>query len=378
MAIITEPGDNHAHAVKWALTQKGFVCDLVFFCDLAQGGSIEIQPRGTESRLLVDFAEKKELLSSYDSIWLRRLSAPVLPHDMHPADKEPARVFWEVAIEGLLLTIGMTDCFIVNPPIGDKVSIAKPYHLAVADTVGLATPKSIVTNSAVSAREFIASLSCEGKQAIVKPLYGAVWEFDDGGLAAMDTQRIRQDEILDENLKLAPCIFQEEIPKSYEVRVTVMGRTILASRIDSQTIPEAEVDFRQAPNWRGLGCDEIEVPHTVSKSLFEFQRRLSLNFGTLDFIVTGGGEWIFLETNSMGNFLWVEDTNPQIPMLDAMAEYLISGDSNFVYDRGGENKVSLRTFNEHRRGESRKILEEEIRSHSYSSGKKNLDRALTK
>ena len=33
---------------------------------------------------------------------------------------------------------------------------------------------------------------------------------------------------------VAPGIFQERIPKAYEVRATVIGETVLAVRIDSQ------------------------------------------------------------------------------------------------------------------------------------------------
>jgi hypothetical protein len=72
-----------------------------------------------------------------------------------------------------------------------------------------------------------------------------------------------------------------------------MGRTIFAANLDSQSIPEAVVDFRAAPDWSSLGCEPIDVPAEVRKALFRFQDAAGLNFGTMDFIIDVAGEWIF-------------------------------------------------------------------------------------
>jgi hypothetical protein len=128
---------------------------------------------------------------------------------------------------------------------------------------------------------------------VVKPLCHATWDFDDGGFAFMGTSRVRECDVSDASLKLAPCIFQAEETKRSEVRVTVMGRTIFAANLDSQSIPEAVVDFRAAPDWSSLGCEPIDVPAEVRKALFRFQDSAGLNFGTMDFIIDVAGEWIF-------------------------------------------------------------------------------------
>ena len=52
-------------------------------------------------------------------------------------------------------------------------------------------------------------------------------------------------------------------------------------------------------------------------------------FGCFDFIVTPDGEYFFLEINEQGQFLWVEDANPSIKMLDTFTEFLIEQSSNF-------------------------------------------------
>ena len=60
-------------------------------------------------------------------------------------------------------------------------------------------------------------------------------------------------------------------------------------------------------------------------------RRLGLVFGCIDFIVTPEGEYVFLEVNQMGQFLWVELANPEFPLLQAFAEFLVSQDPEFRF-----------------------------------------------
>lgn len=36
-------------------------------------------------------------------------------------------------------------------------------------------------------------------------------------------------------------------------------------------------------------------------------KQLGLSYGAIDFIVTKNNEWIFLEINSFGQWLWIED-----------------------------------------------------------------------
>jgi hypothetical protein len=64
--------------------------------------------------------------------------------------------------------------------------------------------------------------------------------------------------------------------------------------------------------------------------------RAGIVFGCFDFIVTPSGETCFLEVNPMGQFLWLELHLPELPLLDAMCAFLVSGDPRFVHDGQGE------------------------------------------
>jgi glutathione synthase/RimK-type ligase-like ATP-grasp enzyme len=50
-------------------------------------------------------------------------------------------------------------------------------------------------------------------------------------------------------------------------------------------------------------------------------KRLGLEFGALDFIVTETGVWYFLEVNPSGQWLWIEDLTG-LPIADSIAYWL--------------------------------------------------------
>ena len=51
---------------------------------------------------------------------------------------------------------------------------------------------------------------------------------------------------------------------------------------------------------------------------------LGLVYGAIDLIVTPSGEYVFLEINPAGQFLWAESA-AGLPLLDALATMLIEG-----------------------------------------------------
>jgi len=60
-------------------------------------------------------------------------------------------------------------------------------------------------------------------------------------------------------------------------------------------------------------------------------RKMGLVFGSLDFIVTPNDEYIFLEVNEQGQFLWMEEYNLDFKMLDIFVNFLVSGTRKFEW-----------------------------------------------
>ena len=58
-------------------------------------------------------------------------------------------------------------------------------------------------------------------------------------------------------------------------------------------------------------------------------RSLGIVFGGFDFIVTPGGEHVFLEVNPEGQFLWIEEACPEIRLLAPFVDFLLARRRDF-------------------------------------------------
>jgi glutathione synthase/RimK-type ligase-like ATP-grasp enzyme len=116
-------------------------------------------------------------------------------------------------------------------------------------------------------------------------------------------------------------IFQRYVPKSFEVRVTCFGATLVAAKLDSQAHASSRVDWRAISPTR-LNVQPIELPPAVSDCCLELMRTLGLRFGCIDLVVTPKVEWVFLEINQMGQFLWLEELAPEFQLLDLFLQLL--------------------------------------------------------
>lgn len=375
VAIFTHPGDTHAHAVAWGLRSRGCECDLLFLSDLPQKAVVTIDP-AMPADVRFEGDQFSATLSDYDRFWLRKPYYPVLPPDLHAADRSIAQLYWEFTTDSLLRSLGQSGAFCINPPIATKASVLKAHHLTLASRAGLQIPRTRITNCGRSARQFIEANREIGANTITKGMELSVWRFEEGGFAVFSTVRVVEDDVDDASLKLAPCIFQAEETKLAEARVTVMGRTLFCARLDSQRIPGAELDFRHAPDWNDLGCEPVEPPANVREAILAFQDLAGLNFGTMDFIINRQGEWVFLETNPLGQFLWVEDAHPGTPLLDAFVHFVMSGSDQFLYDGPKDDRIRMQDYKKSLSDERKRAIATEKDRHVEVTFTGALDQPL--
>ena len=98
-------------------------------------------------------------------------------------------------------------------------------------------------------------------------------------------------------------LFQEWVGKDHEVRVTIVDGVVFAVRIDART-PAGLVDWRA--DHERLTYSVIVLPPPIESALHALMRRLRLRFAAVDFVVTPAGDWVFLELNANGQWLWLE------------------------------------------------------------------------
>jgi glutathione synthase/RimK-type ligase-like ATP-grasp enzyme len=329
--IITHPNDFHAFAVREALGRKGADFRFLYTTDFPtlQLGAIWTGSGGTQWQLRgldLDFRGEPPA-----TVWLRRAAPPVLPANLDPADRQFASREC-VAFLNCLIDQAGSDAFWVNPIQAATRANLKTRQLRLAARSGLSIPETLCTNDPGAIRDFLRS---HGGEALYKAFYPASWQTEDG-VAVLFSSAVQEADLPEPALLQAvPGIFQAVVPKAYELRITIMGQRIFAVKLHSQETPGAGLDWRAASELVPL--EEVELPEPVSRACLRIMEELGLTFGCFDMIVTPSQEYVFLEVNEMGAFLWIERQNPEIRLLDPFCEFLMQRSGSFRWDKGKEN-----------------------------------------
>jgi hypothetical protein len=260
-----------------------------------------------------------------DIYWNRRLSPPVLGRGLPEGDRQFALRESQVLLSGAL-GLASQHAFAVNDVHLASRAENKVLQLAAARELGFSLPDTLISNDPARIRRFLQRHQRGG--AIFKSFRPVTWESQDQ-LAMLFTARVTEAMLPDDALlRLAPGIFQACVAKACELRITCMGEELIAVRLDSQSTSHGKTDWRVAP-LSELAITPTELPVELEQRCRALMRRLGLVFGCIDVIVTPEGEHVFLEINQMGQFLWVEEMCPELPMLQTFCEFLLGCDAGF-------------------------------------------------
>jgi len=323
--LISHPMDIHATAVAEGLRRKGALPVLWHNADFPSRSSESISFRKRELRVKVNGPELAIADRDFRTIWHRR---PVTQPDkdiLHPADRLFARQHCETFRRSLLRIMGESGTFWVNSPAASDLASQKILQHRLALTCELEMPNTLYSNDPEEIRLFIAS---EGGGAIFKVLTGAPWRDTRTRWVSYATPITAEQLVEDDLLRQTPSIYQAIVPKAYELRVTVMGRQVFTAKVLSQETVEGKIDWRRS--YRELRMEPGDIPGEIRERCFQLMERLGIVFGCFDFIVTPEDQYVFLEVNEMGQFLFVEEYTG-LPLLDAFCDFLLEADPSFEY-----------------------------------------------
>jgi len=326
--IPTIYNDVHAIAVEIALRRQGHIVQR--WCVAALPSESTLSLRCSPVRTSVEMLPMREsdavLDGGVDVLWNRRLGVPRITESMLPAsDKAIALRDLEYIARSYLRHLSRTS-LAINALDAARMAEDKYYQLNVARDTGLQVPETLLSNNPSEIRDFLGNVgSC-----ICKPLRPAVWRRENGDVSISMTNRLtRSDLPSDEILRAGPMLFQGEITKKYDVRVTCMGGYLHAVRLNSQDTVSGALDWRATPP-ASLRMEPTVLPVDVAEKCRLLLAAMNLRFGCIDLIVDRSDQYIFLEVNQMGQFLWIEQFGERFPMLDHFCSFLLS--PNGVYD----------------------------------------------
>ncbi len=312
--IIGQVSDPHIGAVRTALIQLGAKVFIFDRLRSQQGCQLSYHLGTTCVFGVLDIDGQLCDLSEVDAVWWRVKPTTYLNFpESNPATTSFIHREWDSALNSLEAFTRQSRW--INPRLSDLQARNKPTQLFIARKLGFTIPLTIISNDNVAIERFLES--GEGGH-IYKPL---TWYFDPPDkiifTSQVDANQIRSDP---DAIHIAPGIFQVRIPKAYEVRATLIGKEIFTVRIDSQSHQETSLDWRRSHDV--LSYEKISLPDDVEKRLFGMNNQLGLMYAAYDLVVTPSGEYVFLEVNQAGQWLWLEDAIG-IPISQSLARALI-------------------------------------------------------
>ncbi len=245
-------------------------------------------------------------------VWWRRPLPYALDPELDPSTASFAFTECHEAISGMWHSL---DAMWVNPPASDEVAHHKPLQLARAEEVGLSVPRTLITNDPEAAREFVEDVG------VGRTIYKTFIATEENW---RETRLLKEGELeLLDAVRLAPVIFQEYVDAAADVRVTAVGDELLTAEIAAAPT-SYPVDYRM--DMGAASFTSAELPADIAEKLLALMKRLDITYGAIDLRRTGDGEYVFLEVNPAGEWLFVEERTA-LPITAAVADLLIRLDT---------------------------------------------------
>lgn len=185
----------------------------------------------------------------------------------------------------------------LNFPTLNWIADKKIEQLIMANDCGLSTPDWVLTNNQEAAMDFLRKYDWN---CILKPINCGYF------VSNNEVYHIYTNETSKENIDLSliskcPTYFQNKINKSIDVRTLYLnGKTIFIG------ISGGKLDVRRN-EMKGVKYSIVDPPQNI---IVAYQKMMLLNglkFCTSDFVVSGDNQWLFLENNPNGQWVWMDE-----------------------------------------------------------------------
>ena len=328
--IISDASDTHASIVNSALNSIGKRSVIKGFFNFPSSARISCNPNESP-RCLHD----EEDLGPYSSIWYRR-DALIDTTSIADANKrETIERECIAARRACYAALEDGDAIWFNDWKAAWAAENKAAQLSAARKVGFQVPDTLISNDPDQVRGFWEQHQAAG--VIHKMFYPAQFGNKTACTAPLSAAALANDRLI----SAVPGIYQRRLALQFDLRVFVAGRSAIAAKLQSEN--KQFVDSRILSHRPGC-VHPWALDSAVQDQCVKLLQRLGLVTGSIDLGVTTEGELVFFEVNQSGNFLWMEQCNPDLPVLDFQCRFLASGDPGFEYTPSGNDRLAFSSF----------------------------------
>jgi glutathione synthase/RimK-type ligase-like ATP-grasp enzyme len=323
--IIGDPADLHADYVGWALEQAGY-----------KVGYVTASPGKPPTRCTLYLDGEVDEFGSDDwtnaeAVWCRRV--PKLPPSSRNLGEDDGFILAEQCRFTRWL-IGLHEHYPIrwiNRPSASFRAENKFLQLKGARAHGLVVPRTLVTTKPERFKAFLAS---EGS-VVAKPLCGYAWEYASGETLAAFANVIDAETaatLSDADIARCPTMYQQRVDKIADIRMLVLGQDLLAYKIvqEGEQHLDYRIGFFQQDHLR---YEPISVPASVKTSVNAFVNSLGIEFASADFALTPDGEFVFLDLNPNGQWLFLESGCPADRVGARFCSFFVKGSLDSTVER---------------------------------------------
>jgi glutathione synthase/RimK-type ligase-like ATP-grasp enzyme len=314
IVIVAPDNDNHTAPITWALERVGYEV----YCWPGLGWSAEHQASLSlqdELDVLLGTCE----LEAEDVVWIRRPEPPQSNPKVSEADRKFAQAEYRWFSDSLMYLFEMLPLRCVNKYSASRMIRNKAVQLALALGCGMNVPATLMANVPGSVRDYLRRYP----SSICKPFFPHIWRSDGkGSVAVTETFKLTEEMLpSDEVLTYAPAIYQQMVAKQFDVRMVLLGDAVYSYALHN---PNGSIDWRQDVTQGHVRVESIATPDAIQRRVLAFAEKSGIEFGSFDFGVDADGRWWFFEVNEQGQFLWLDDFNPELHLMEKFLAFLTS------------------------------------------------------
>jgi len=306
IVIFSETDDLHSLTVQHEIRAIGGMAEIINLRDFRTAMNIEHRIGAGSNTISVGLEKHGINPVDVTGVWWRRVSRPAPLDQLDEATNAFVQREIDTSLRGWLHA--MTN--VINPINNAARANNKLVQLNLAKECGFVIPETLVTTrdeSALRFRELFGAIIC-------KPMNGHSRAF-------IEARLLEPDEDIDAvTLSNCPTMFQEAILGGDDLRVTVIDGQVFPAQVQ-RPAGFTHIDWRSELNATFVS---VTLPVQTQDSILRYMKLSGLRYGAFDLRTDAAGNFVFLECNEAGQFLFVE-IHGGIPISAAIAKALIKG-----------------------------------------------------
>ena len=175
----------------------------------------------------------------------------------------------------------------------------KLISLKIAQECGLKIPKTIVSNNKSDMLSFFEK---NNSRCITKGVQDVMSFLIEDKSYFYCTNVVNKKDIEEMDTSFFPSLLQENVNKRYELRIFYIAGEFYSMAIFSQQDEQTQVDFRNYNDKKPNRNVPYQLPVEIETKLDKFMKKMQLNTGSIDMIVTSDYQYVFLEINPVGQY----------------------------------------------------------------------------